>query len=391
MLGNAVSGFAIGLMVLDYTDSILLYALYMICYNLPRVIVPLFAGPYLDRFSRKKIIYILDFFSAGYYIAIAMLLYAGFFNYPIFLLLSVIIGSVDSVYTVTYESFYPTLVSEGNFTKAYSISSLIYPIANTLMVPAAGILYETIGLEPLFIFNAITFFIAACFETRITASEKHLANKNVSERFSFKKYVDDFKEGIDYLKQEPGLMTITGYFFTTMLSGAVTGTLALPFFKSHPTFNVTHYTFIMAVNTLGRMIGGTVQYRYRYPKEKKFAIAMFVYIAICFLDGSYMYMPYALMILFNFLAGLLAVTSFNIRISSTQNYVLDEKRGRFNGIFQMVTMGGSIIGQLIAGALGDVLPIPYIISGFMALNVVTAFAIMFRNRRHVKPIYNVEI
>jgi hypothetical protein len=57
----------------------------------------------------------------------------------------------------------------------------------------------------------------------------------------------------------------------------------------------------------------------------------------------------------------------------------------------MVTMGGTIIGQLIAGALGEVLPIPYIISGFMAFNVITAFAVMFRNRRHVKPIYNVEI
>jgi MFS family permease len=391
MLGNAVSGFAIGLMVLDYTGSTLLYALFMICYSIPRVVVPLFAGPYLDRFSRRKMIYILDFFSAGFYLILALLLYGGFFNYPIFLCLSAVIGSVDSIYTVTFESFYPTLVSEGNFTKAYSISSLIYPIANTLMVPAAGVLYETIGLEPLFMFNAVTFFIAACFETRITANEKHLTGKGVTERFSLKKYVADFKEGIGYLKQEPGLMTITGYFFTTMLAGAASGTLALPFFKNHPTLNVRHYTFIMAVNTLGRMIGGTVQYRYRYPKEKKFAIAMFVYTAICFLDGSYMYLPYAFMILFNFLVGLLAVTSFNIRISATQNYVIDEKRGRFNGIFQMVTMGGTIIGQLIAGALGEVLPIPYIISGFMAFNVITAFAVMFRNRRHVKPIYNVEI
>lgn len=36
MLGNAVAGFAIGLMVLDYTESTLLYAIFMICYSLPR-------------------------------------------------------------------------------------------------------------------------------------------------------------------------------------------------------------------------------------------------------------------------------------------------------------------------------------------------------------------
>ena len=57
MLGNAVSGFAIGLVVLDYTNSTFLYALFMVVYNLPKIVVPLFAGPYLDRFSRKKVIY----------------------------------------------------------------------------------------------------------------------------------------------------------------------------------------------------------------------------------------------------------------------------------------------------------------------------------------------
>ena len=31
MLGNAVSGFAISLLVLDYTGSVFLYTLYMVC------------------------------------------------------------------------------------------------------------------------------------------------------------------------------------------------------------------------------------------------------------------------------------------------------------------------------------------------------------------------
>ncbi|OQB24482.1 MAG: enterobactin exporter EntS [Firmicutes bacterium ADurb.Bin182] len=391
MLGNAVSGFAIGLMVLDYTNSTLLFAVFMVVYSIPKVLLPLFIGPYLDRFSRRKMIYGLDFFSAGFYLTIALLLYSGLFNYPLFLLLSVIVGSVDSVYTVAYESFYPTLISEGNFSKAYSISSLMYPIANTIMVPVAGVLYETIGLEVLFLFNAVTFFIAACFETRITAAETHIRHEKNAGRFGFQKYLSDFKEGIEYLKQERGLLVITAYFFITMLAGASTSTLALPFFKNHATLTVMHFTFAMGANTLGRVVGGTIQYRFRYPAAKKFAIAMFVYTSICFLEGSLMYLPFALMVVFNFISGLLAVTSFNIRISATQNYVLDEKRGRFNGIFQMVTMGGNIAGQLMAGALGEVFPIPAIVAGFMAFNLIAVFAVMFRNREHVKPIYNREI
>ena len=67
MLGNAVSGFAIGLVVLDYTNSTFLYALFMVICNMPKIVVPLFVGPYLDRFSRKKVIYSLDFLSAFIY------------------------------------------------------------------------------------------------------------------------------------------------------------------------------------------------------------------------------------------------------------------------------------------------------------------------------------
>ena len=77
MLGNAVAGFAIGLLVLDKTDSVLLYALFMTCYSIPRIILPMIAGPYLDRFSRKRVIYSLDFLSAALYIVFFVLLLRG--------------------------------------------------------------------------------------------------------------------------------------------------------------------------------------------------------------------------------------------------------------------------------------------------------------------------
>jgi len=136
MLGNAVAGFAIGLLVQDKTDSVLLYALFMTCYSIPRIVLPMIAGPYLDRFSRKRVIYSLDFLSAVLYAAFFFLLLRGYFNYTAYLLISMVIGSIDSVYSVAYESFYPLLISEGNFTRAYSIESLIYPLSSAIMVMA---------------------------------------------------------------------------------------------------------------------------------------------------------------------------------------------------------------------------------------------------------------
>lgn len=393
MLGNSVSGFAIGLLVLDYTNSTFLYAFFMVMNNIPKIIAPLFAGPYMDRFSRKRVIYTLDFISSGIYLSLFIIISSGWFNYSFFLLLTVMIGMIDGIYNIAYESLYPNLISEGNYSKAYSISSMIYPLA-AFMVPVASFVYVSFGtVAPLFIFNAITFFAAACFETKIKYEEKHV--KKEKEKFDFSKYKGDFKEGIQYILGEKGLLVITAYFCVTMFASGGSDTLLLPFFKNHPeNFAmipidvVTLYTLITGCGVFGRLIGGFIHYKFRYPTEKKLLIALSVYTIITVLDAFKLFLPVILMGVTFFLIGILGVTSFNIRISSTQSYIPDSKRGRFNGVFQMVCTTGSMLGQLIAGGLGEVLPERGIIFGFMCINMVAVIAIMYRGRSHVKKIYN---
>ncbi len=385
MLGNSIAGFSIGLLVLDYTGSTFLYALFAVTYNLPKIVMPFIAGPYVDRFSRKKIIYTLDFISAGLFLAFYFFISSGVFNYPAFLMICLIIGSIDSVYMVAYDSLYPTLISEGNFTKAYSISSMIYPLA-AIMVPVAAYFYENIGLEPLFLFNAVTFLIAAIFETQIKAKDSHINDS--TPKYNLKQYGEDFKQGMKYIKSEKGLLVITGYFCVNALVGGVSGTLIMPYFKSTPQLGVILYTYVMGCSVLGRLIGGMVHYKFKYPTNKKFAIALLVYIVSSVIEGSYLFMPVILMMLVNFISGMLCVTSYNIRISSTQNYVPNELRGRFNGTFQMIFTLGGILGQLTAGVLGEFLPIRPVILIFNMLCIAAAISIMYRGRRHVKLIYN---
>jgi MFS family permease len=66
-------------------------------------------------------------------------------------------------------------------------------------------------------------------------------------------------------------------------------------------------------------------------------------------------------------------------------------RGRFNGLFQMLIIFGTVIGQLIAGAVGDALPIRWIVAASMAFTLVSVFVILIPNREHVKKIYNVNV
>lgn len=417
LLGSAVAGWAMGLLVYAETENSVAFAAFMILYSLPRILLPLFVGPYLDRFSRRKVIYTLDFVSAGLYTILFFILYNGLFNYFAFLAGSVLIGSIDSIYNVAYESLYPNLIPPGNFRKAYSVSSLLYPLSAAVMIPIAGLAYTVSekGIAYLFLFNAATFLVAAIFETRIKLDESQV---DTQKSATFSRFVSDFREGLAYLKREKGLLIITVYFFSTMLCYGVVQVLVQPYFYRMPpetipapfATGVLLFTVVEACNTVGRLAGGGIQYFLKYPTDRKFTIAIFVYLAICVLEGGFLLLPNTAwwgMCLMNFLAGILAVNSYNIRIAATQSYVPDSIRGRFNGVFVMVNVLGSILGQLVGGWVGSLvndraamipiggsgfqLTVPIVVALVNAINVVCVFAIMIPGRKHVKKIYNVPI
>lgn len=357
-------------------------------YNLPKTVMPLVVGPYLDTFSRKKVIYGLDFLSATLYLTTFFLLRADIFNYPMLLLAAVLFGSIDSTYQVAYDSLYPNLIPEGQYAKAYSVSSMIYPLS-AVMVPVAAYLYGTIGIAPIFLINAVTFFIAACFETQIKAAEPHTGD--IREKYDAKRYLGDFKEGIRYIRGEKGLLAITAFFCVIFLCDGCTNSLFLPYFKMTEGLSELRYTYVMAFNVLGRLIGGGVHYRTRLPASRKYAVAVGIYILLCILTGGVLFLPMLAMMPVLFVAGLMGVTTYNIRVSSTQSYIPDSHRARFNGVFSMTTMLGMVLGQLISGALAEFMPIRAVVVLFNAVNLLAVFAIIVRNKDAVKKIYNREV
>jgi len=384
IFGNSLAGFTINLMVLDYSNSIFLFVLFMVVFNLPKLLVPILAGPLLDSFSRRKTIYILDFTSAAIYFSLFFVLSGGYFNYILLLVMSFIMGSIDSAYVVAYESLFPVLVAEGNYRKAYSVSSMIMPLS-TIVLPMAAYLYDRIGVGQILLYSSVAFFIAACVEINIRADETHL--RKTLEKYSLSEFKTSFAEGLEYIKGEKGLLVITAYFFVSMFAIS-SHSLHLPFFRDAPHLSVMMYTFVMIAGVIGRLIGGAIQYKLDLPTNRKFMIAISVYVTFCVIEMGLLFTPVYVMAILSFIVGLLTVTSYNIRISTTQSYIPDAKRARYNGTFHMIMNSGMIIGQLAAGALADIIPIRLVVVAYNGICLIAVFAIMWRGRRHVIPIFN---
>ena len=398
MVGGTLSGFAISLLVLDYTGSTFLYMLFNVSYQLPMLVCPILAGPYLDRVSRKKVIYRLDFLSSGIYFLLFLLLRSGWFSYPVLLGVCLLVGSIGGAYQVAYDSFYPNLIPEGCFRQAYSVSSMLWPLA-AMMTPVAAAIYDWLrSAAPIFAVNALCFFTAACFERTIRHRETHMDTAPPAGGLGvLARFRRDFREGLDYIRGEPGLRTIALYFMcTNVCYGA--DALQLPFFLNNaglfsawPVAAATLYAIVSNFNVAGRFLGGLLQYKIRIPKEKKFSIALFVYAAICVLSGGALFLPIPLMAAAYLLLGILSVTSYTIRTAATQAYVPDGKRARFNGVFHMLCSLGSIVGSLTMGAMAELWPERGIIVGVNLSGLALVYGIVYRGREAAKEIYNQDL
>ena len=394
MLGTSMAGFAMSLLVLDYTQSNFLYAIYIAVYTLPQIIMPIFSGAYLDRFSRRKTIYTLDFISAGLYGGAALLLSSGWFNFPVLAVFCFLLGSINSIYTVAYQSFYPLLITEGNYSKAYSMSSLLETLS-AVMIPVATFAYNITGIAPLLAINAATFFIAAVMETRITAVEEYIDLRKDESTSSLgtttQMFFTDIKEGILYLAKEKGLLAITIYFTITAFAGGASSVITLPYFKT--TFENGEYVYMLVwgMAVLGRGLGSAIHYRIKYPSRIKYATALTVYLITTLQEAFYLYTNIPIMMGCCLLSGILGVTSYTIRISSTQNYVPDEKKGRYNGAFNMLTTVGCFAGEMLAGVLTVVVSARSVLTGFMLLNAVAALIVVGGNKKEISKIYNREL
>ena len=390
MLGNALSGFAMSLMVLDISKSTLLYAIYIAMYTLPQLFMPILSGAVLDRFSRKKTIYSLDFLSAFLYALMAVFLSTGWFSFPLFAAYCFLLGSIQSTYMVAYQSFYPLLISEGNFQKAYSIASVLETLS-AVMVPVSAFLYRQIGLSPLLAINALCFLLAAIMETQIRADETYLETQKETREAELRagrQMLRDVREGFAYLRSEKGLLAVAVYFAFSAVCGGISTVIVLPWFKSVYENGEYLYMLVWGMALVGRALGGMVHYRVNIPPGYRYRAALTVYIVISVLEGVYLFTPIPVMMALCFLIGIGGITSYTIRISATQSYVPDERKGRFNGAFNMISTAGALVGEVLAGVLTLVMPERVVLLSAMLVCALAAVVFIGGNREHVAHIYN---
>lgn len=386
-IGSIGLNFALSIVIYNNTSSIMLTGIYNAVIIIPQVLFPVIVAPYIDRISRKKIIVFLDYLLGAIYTVFGVYLISVDFNYYLFIVVGFIAGTIGVIYSLAYNSLFPDLIPEGFSQKGYSVSVLIYPIIAASFTPIAAIVYESVGIEILFIIEGVLLLICASVELFIKYEEVN----RISDKYSLQEYFTDIKEGVLYLKKEKGILFIYLYMSVTIFASQGVSLLLVPFFQSHMIYNTTHYSLLLSAETIGRTVGGALHYMIKIPIEKRYAIASKVYIIYDALDGILMFVAFPIMIIIKFIEGFLGVNSANIRESSVQSYIPKEKRARVNSFFQLLVFGGMFLANLIAGLLGEIFSLPIAGAVFGCCGVLGALMLICKNKIEISKIYNREI
>ena len=383
-IGGVAMGFALSFVVFDNTGSTLMMALFAAASSLPGVILPVLISPYLDNFRRKPVIVGLDYLSAVIYLLFGLYLLKHSFSLPLYLLFSLLCGSIGSVYNLAYESLYPNLIPDGFAQKGYTVSGMLYPTVTMVMTPVASILYVKLGLGILCIGEGLLLAAAASVETQINV-EEHI---KPGEKFSFHDYIRDFREGFRYLKKEKGLLRIYGYMPITQGVSQATEPLIRAWFRTAPGLNLTMYALFTTAEFIGRTVGGLVHYKFEIPPEKRFSLAYLVYVTYSIMDTVLLWLGFPLMLVNRGVCGFLGINSATLRASSVQNYLPDNMRAKVNAVFNMLYALVPTLLTLAVGALGEVMDYRLCVTLVSAAGLLPCYLIMWRGREDVKKVYN---
>ena len=378
--GGIAGSFALSFLVYRETGSTLAAALLIAINVVPGFVVPLVAAPFMDRLPRKPFLVGGDAVDGLLYAAAGLYLLRHDFTYVGYLFFSLLLSSLSAFDSLAYNSIFPKLIPEGAEERGYTVSSMVYPVMQVVMAPAAAWLMEAVGVAAILIGQGALSVLAAGIESRISVKEERRDGKG----FSLRRWLGDLRDAAAWLKKERGLLAIYTYMAVTNGVGNGYSALLVAYFSTAPAL----YSLFSVAEFAGRSIGGAVRYRREIPRGKRFKFAFFVYNAYELMDASLLWLPYPLMLLNRAAAGYLGIGSATMRLAAVQGYIPDEMRARINAFEGMLYCLGMGVFSLIVGALGELMSPRAAVSVSALFTLAVCWLTIFRRRREVGAVYD---
>ena len=372
LFGSSLVQYAIVWYVTLTTASGKMLTISTLCGFLPQILISLFAGVWIDRYDRKKMIMLSDSVIAVSTLALAIAFLSGYKN--IWLLFGVLIvrSAGTGIQTPAVNSVIPQIVPGERLMKVNGINSTLSSMMMFLSPAVSGAILSVAPFEATLFIDVAT----AVIGVGITSTVRIMPHVRAAVGSSLL----EIKAGFRYLKQNAFLQRLLAYQLAVLFLISPSAFLT-PLMVSR-TFGpeVWRLTASEMTYSLGMVLGGLLIASWGGFRKKLHTtlLAGAVYGSIMIAMGAA-----PVFLLYLFFNAAIGITSpcYNAPITVTiQERVAPEMHGRVFSLMQIATSCALPLGMALFGPLADVLRVQTILMGSGA--VVVALSLLVWRLRY---------
>ncbi len=359
--------------VLEHTGSTAAMATVAICSSLPSIILGPFAGTYVDRVDKRRLLIFMDL-GRGILITIPGVLY--FLNqlqvWHIFVI-AALLSSMSTFFNPALASFIPVIVDREHLIRANSASQMSSNLSGVIGPALGGALVALFGAGYVMLLNALSFFVsvAAIILVKIRTG-------TVVKPEEKKKFFEDLMDGLNLVRTESGILGLVILFSVLNFFVAPVGVLIPLMVKKILQMGAEGFGVLGSSISIGLVLGslllGAVG---RLKRTGPYVLAGIIMAGSCLA-------LFGVSESFLFSIFLLGGCGFGLSFANVlvpvvfQTKIPPEKQGRVFGTLGTVSGGLRPVSLALVGVLGGILHIQTIVflSGVLVvLGGLTGFLI----------------
>jgi len=220
-MGSALTSLAASIYIYRLTGSALSVGLMLMATAAPSLLVGLFAGVFVDRYDRKKIMVTADILRAILILLIPLLAPINVIWLYVIVMLTSAIGQF---FDPAHESILPEVASDEDLSAANSLIAISQFGSTAVGFAAAGLIASAANINWAFYFDAITFVISALCVYLI-----NVKSIQAEEDTSVAVVIKNLRAGVRQLFSTPVLRSLFSVQVVVLISFGLSNTLLLPF------------------------------------------------------------------------------------------------------------------------------------------------------------------
>lgn len=359
-IGTALTSLAASIYVFRLTDSALSVGLMLMATAAPSLLVGLFAGVFVDRYDRKKIMITADLVRAVLVFLIPLLVPSNIIWLYIIIMLTSAIGQF---FDPAHESVLPEVASDEELAAANSLMAISSFGSTAIGFAASGLIASAADISWAFYIDAVT-FIASALCVYLISIKPFTAEGETSVSI----VMNNLRAGVRQLFDTPILRSLFTAQVPVLIAFGLSNALLLPFAIRALNASEFEYGIQEGMTSIGFVVGSLLMANI-FDRMREG-----VWIAISYLGMAVMGIIYStlfsvpLAILFITISGFFNAPSSIARRIIVQRNTPREMRGRVNSVFFVARDVMFLIGMGAAG-LADAIDIRvmYLVSALILL------------------------